>query len=248
MKKVVKKLEVEFKRWGNLIPQYHKEYGTGFHSAPVEWGIYAFPHGFVESFLLGGVGSGNIVNGRRKFLKDENGKKLKIRQVDLFYEWFDEKNQYHKEWRGKYKKLFKGIDPYDVSRFCLDEDTQTLGWEMGKSYVESSWVIENEPRTFKYSGNIWCHFVEVAKRSEILAESGGWILVDIRTYKKLLKKYCDRVKYDSHISINYKWYREAGVEYKPRGRIGGYPLSNISKDWFEVFIEDVTNNKKRKKR
>ena len=74
---------MEFIRYGNLIPQQHdrpsNENDWTFHTPPCEYGFYAFPKGFVEMYLLGGIGSGNVLNGRFKFLKDENGNKITVR-------------------------------------------------------------------------------------------------------------------------------------------------------------------------
>ena len=51
---------MKFIRYGSLVPQYHEldddEGERWFHTAPVEYGFYAFPKGYVEPFLLGGVG------------------------------------------------------------------------------------------------------------------------------------------------------------------------------------------------
>ena len=68
---------MKFIRYGSLTPQYHdiKSYDSP-HTAPVEYGIYAFPKGYVEPFLLGGIGSGNIKNGRFRFLRKNIFKKF----------------------------------------------------------------------------------------------------------------------------------------------------------------------------
>ena len=69
---------MKFIRYGSLVPQYHElddnEGERWFHTAPVEYGFYAFPKGYVEPFLLGGTGSGSLQNGRRKKLRDSNGR------------------------------------------------------------------------------------------------------------------------------------------------------------------------------
>ena len=50
---------MEFVRYGSLKPQYHEIVDNeNFHTPPVAYGFYAFPKGFSESFLLGGIGSG----------------------------------------------------------------------------------------------------------------------------------------------------------------------------------------------
>lgn len=39
-----------------------------------QYSTYAFPKGYVEPFLLGGIGSGSLQNGRRKKLRDSDGR------------------------------------------------------------------------------------------------------------------------------------------------------------------------------
>ena len=77
----------EFIRYGNLSPQIHKipknPEDRSYHTAPVEKGFYAFPRGFIETFLLGGSGSGSLQNGRFRKLRDSNGNPIKIAQDDL---------------------------------------------------------------------------------------------------------------------------------------------------------------------
>jgi hypothetical protein len=177
----------KFKRWGSLVPQSHTPNSEDFNAAPVKYGIYAFPIYYMEEFLLGGVGNGSIKNGRWKFLKDKNGKKLKARYIDLFNESKDKKHNHYREWKDEYKELFKDINPDSVSRYYPNKEECLIAWEE-EILIESNWLIENKPNIFEYSGNVWCHFSPVAKRNEILSESGGWILVDMLTYRKLLKK------------------------------------------------------------
>ena len=45
---------ISFVRWGNLNPVKHKEHSKkeDFHVAPKKKGIYAFPCGYVERFLI----------------------------------------------------------------------------------------------------------------------------------------------------------------------------------------------------
>ena len=77
----------EFIRYGNLSPQMHKipknPEDRSYHTAPVEKGFYAFPRGFIETFLLGGSGSGSLQNGRFRKLRDSNGKPIKVAYDDV---------------------------------------------------------------------------------------------------------------------------------------------------------------------
>ena len=69
--------KMTFKRWGTLAPQAHYR-GDDFykyHDSPVKMGIYAFPDRFA---WYPGVGGPSICNGRKYYVRDENGKKIMI--------------------------------------------------------------------------------------------------------------------------------------------------------------------------
>ena len=118
---------MEFIRYGNLIPQQHdrptNENDWTFHTPPCEYGFYAFPKGFVEPFLLGGIGSGNVRNGRFKFLKDENGNKIYVEFGDFFSEEYDDKT-YKIYVKDKWLPLLKknGLKYNDIVAYVEDED------------------------------------------------------------------------------------------------------------------------------
>jgi hypothetical protein len=223
---------MKFKRYGSLIPQEHKIHNGDWHIAPMKMGIYAFPVGFEEDFLLGGVGAGNIQNGRYRFLRDKNKKKIFCSYNELFVpNSIDEKLHIS----DKYKILLKGIDPYKIYPYYIGDDGllefPVITYNTDKKF---NWVIENEPIKFEYNGDIWCHFMFVAKRYEILNQIGDWILVDIKTYKTLLKRYTNVIKFDD--------YKAWGNTLILGNGINGYPISKFSKDYFEVFIENPKKN------
>lgn len=69
------KTSYEFIRWGTLGLQIHKEASLpgnsedrDFHIAPTKKGIYAFPKGYVETFLLG-VSPENIIEEKGSWIK-----------------------------------------------------------------------------------------------------------------------------------------------------------------------------------
>ena len=64
---------ISFVRWGNLNPVKHKEHSKkeGFHVAPKKKGIYAFPCGYVERFLIWG----SYTDHWNRYIVDDNGNK-----------------------------------------------------------------------------------------------------------------------------------------------------------------------------
>lgn len=97
------KTSYEFIRWGTLGLQIHKEASLpgnsedrDFHIAPTKKGIYAFPKGYVETFLLG-VSPENMIPGkdlmedfsifvmRMEIKLIENSTTMKIITINLGY-------------------------------------------------------------------------------------------------------------------------------------------------------------------
>lgn len=185
---------MKFIRWGSLVPQEHDidENERGYHTPPVKKGFYAFPVGHVETFLLGGVGLGSIQNGRWTYLRDKQGNKMKGTKDEYLSEnWSDNIMQRCKE---------------------LNIRLDILGWDEKTKCV----LVENKPKKFDYNGNIWCHLEDDVKRHEIISQIGSWILLDMNTYKKALKKEISKMNYQKAVT---------GIGY--------------CKDHMEVYIESI---------
>ena len=233
--------KLKFIRYGSLVPQYHKRDEIWFHTAPVEMGFYAFPEHYKEMFLLGGVGHGNIRNGRYRFLKDENGKKLMVALKD-FYEEPSNGCCYYDKWRIKeeYEKLLKSqkLTWKDVFPYVEDENgifdgcMPTVEESEGKLYPIR---IENKPRKFTYSGNLWHHLdvanengsVKLVAPGDIIRRSGSWIETTTDVFAKALKKY-DTIRKNSTFQRGHY-----------SGCASGVPNSWFDNDNLEVFIERI---------
>lgn len=234
---------MNFVRFGNLVPQKHDINRGTYHTAPVKFGIYAFPKGYVEPFLLSGVGRGNIQNGRWKFVKDRNGKKLyasfnelfnsfKIKNTDSTIESVEELKL---EFTDEYKTLFKNINPYQFQVYQLDENGILLptSWYLyseEESDKKVYWVIQNKRNEFTYTGNVWTHLMYNMKPFEILRRSNEWVLVNIKTYEKALKSYISRYKFTRA--------KDMGAFIHTHDT-SGLPLEYLDLDMIEVFIEKV---------
>lgn len=241
---------MKFIRYGSLVPQDHDiSDGTFFHTPPVERGIYAFPEGFVEPFLLGGIGSGSLQNGRYSYLKDENGNRF----IGTYSDFYGKDNKTHESsyyswtydgWLPEWEEYFKKhkiklndarlwvLHSTDAEQSAAAEDAEQL-----KDTRSYSIVVENKPRRFTHSGNIWHHFtdepewVQFVKPCDVIRRSGSWVETDIRTYKKALEKFIRCSRYDAHVN------RDTHKTYD--GPSSGVPLKYFDKDWCEVFIEEV---------
>lgn len=112
---------------------------------------------------------------------------------------------------NKLKKLYPGKK---IDDFSLDN----------KGYI----IIKNKPVRFKYTGEIWHHFGEYVRSSVILRRTTYWVLIGIRSYNKALVRAIAREK--------ERCFRTFGLS----SNISGTPLTHISKDYFEVYIESAT--------
>lgn len=228
---------MEFIRYGSLKPQYHEidVNERNFHTPPVNYGIYAFPKGFSEPFLLGGIGSGNIKNGRWKFVKDENGKKLYVKKKEFYIEEYDDKT-YNYLIAEPYKTILakQKLTHNDVKLYKEDDGVNN-GFVDNDEYAYV--VVQNKPTRFKYNGLIWHHLdyygnVWLCTPGDVIKRVGAWVLTDMKTYEKCLKKYLYQKKYER--AIMYK-----GENYVSVTNINGIPLSLIDLDEFEVYIEKI---------
>jgi hypothetical protein len=238
---------MKFVRRGNLVPQQHDQDDEErtYHTAPVEYGIYAFPIGYVEYFLLGGIGAGNVRNGRYSFLKDKNKKKLMVRLDEFYGTSIDEYSKKPEMDRSiilpPYDALVRsyGLTWKDVYPYVEDEDGIIDKYIDNECYSDGKLypiAFKNKPKYFEYNGNIWHHLTDeggsrgnlkYVKTEEILKRSGCWVLTDMKTYERALKKKVKVIK------------RTAFAESHMSGCSSGYPLHYFDKDWAEVFIEKV---------
>lgn len=234
---------MEFIRYGSLALQSHNIKNDSYHTAPVKKGIYAFPKGYVEEFLISGVGGGSIENGRYHFIKDKKGQKIKVTIDD--FEWDRNWCSVFALKDSVWKKLRKiGIKPRKTAVYLKNQKKVTEFLHKDDFVQEMYLVKENHPTRFKHNGKIWHHLDEVTiwydgkpckdrekrliPKDKILKESGSWVLTDIKTYEKALKKYVATLKYMFH-----------GVYCEVKGFPSGFPLNDLSFDNFEVYIEKL---------
>lgn len=142
---------ISFVRWGNLNPVKHKEHSKeeGFHIAPKKKGIYAFPCGYVERFLIWV----SYTDEWNRYVFDDNGNKI---EDDIDSELSD----------IELKKLLKKrhIKKNDVSSKYSEEDQC---WYL---------VYKMQPKKFGYNVDIWHHFGDyVGDKKEILEKYEDWV-------------------------------------------------------------------------
>lgn len=214
--------DIYFIRWGNLNSVKHDEgrlssddENRTYHTAPCYKGIYAFPNGYIEPFLLGG----SFMDKRCNFLLDENGNKIDCN------DFFDLKNNgLDLVIKPKYLKLIKkkGLRARDLHTY-YDEENE-------KSYVQ---YLRVKIKKFKYTGDIWHHLEDYVKdKNDIIKVVGSWVKTSYKVYLDALRRCDVQSRFESY--MNFK---------TGKMDISGDPhttsLKYYSKDHYEVFIEHL---------
>lgn len=229
---------MEFIRYGSLVPQKHNEHCGECHEAPVEYGIYAFPIHYVEEFLLGGVGSGNLQNGRYKILRYKNGKKIKLRvdeicNINEDCHW-SKSLDYKDEFINIIKENYPDVKPEDINIYS--EELNKFIY-LYRDILEDKPILKEKPLTFcisrkpnifNHKGLIWSHLSifgnKIINPGDIIQIKGDWILTDIKTYERGFKKYINKLNYEFRLC---------------KDRTGRASKKLYDKDWLEVFIEKI---------
>lgn len=257
LREIKRKDSYQFIRWGTLSPQKHKEASLPdeertFHTAPVKYGIYAFPKGYIEPFLLGDSHNPDrCKNGRYLWLRDNDGNKITRAQ------WYEsrEGKTFMDDWiiKPEWIELLKirGIKKKDID-FCFPFDEfDDEKWENDNLHYV---IYSPPPKKFIYSGMIWHHldgyyktehpwdiekgyfardtndFKKIIPDKDILDRKGSWIKTTMSVYLRALKK----------MTTLYRWYSyfKGSSKENRHGNPHTHPFQ-ISKDDFEVFIEKV---------
>lgn len=183
--------DVSFVRFGNLSPVKHKEHRlvkyyeewecSDYHVSPRYKGFYAFPRGYISTFLLSGTTSWC------RFFLDENGRRVSWSD---FYN-YDENN----------KAIVKPEYMHLIKKRHIRKNMihpQKFGDEF--------WIIYMpHPKRFKYNGYIWSHLEDFVKEEDIIERERRWIKTTFNVYCKALRRsdihdrfrtYMESEKYD----------------------------------------------------
>lgn len=208
--------DIYFYRWGNLNPVKHKESRNkkdeSMHVAPRVMGVYAFPRGYVERFLIGG----DYTNHSNRILLDEDGNK--IDSNDFWDLGGDEIRPY-----PKFKKLLKKL------HIRVKDVSEEYDGEKEYFYM----IYKVRPHKFEYTGELWHHLGEYCEPSDIIERTKHWVKTSFKAYCRALHK-CDT-------SERFYSYLGCVLERKGKERHGNphtHP-SVFTKDHYEVFIEHI---------
>lgn len=170
---------IKFIRYGGLSPVKQRGYDpseTTFHSPPARRGIYAFPEGAVEPFLLGS----RVFDPRRmrRLTPDE------VRKVERIEKRLEGSYTYPRVryvWPNQKMK-----DKFDqmVNGTLLDQ-------QKADEYARKNQFMAKDinRREFTYTGNIWSHLDEyIDDPTKIIKRKAAWVLTDFDTWREAYKK------------------------------------------------------------
>lgn len=212
-----KNFTYNFIRFGALSQMDQTTYGNDtFHSPPKKKGIYAFPEGLVDRFLLGATNDPRNPSHKSYWLKDENGDRIISKDF-----WDDNWNQKADSYgvNKKYQSLIK------KNKIRIKDIFELSDYKLGEN---SKWFIcvYKKPRKFKYNGEIWCHLAEHLKPEHIIELSGTWVKVTMEDYLYALKQ-------ERH-SLRKEMIKLFGIAWKDHD-----PFRHYCTDHLEVFIEKI---------
>jgi hypothetical protein len=168
---------IKFVRFGGLSPVKQDHYlanTDSFHNPPVKLGIYAFPHGYEEFFLLGSTDDPSHISGKSAWLKDENGNLL-IEEEHMKYIGYD-KGKEQTEYSDKLERLCRKLD---IAKKYLRSAKKD-----GKFYI----TYLKKPKIFDYKGEIWHHLGDMLKPHEIIEKKKSWYKTTYENYIKAFNK------------------------------------------------------------
>ena len=210
---------MKFTRFGVLSPQKQVSYGKdSFHAAPCKKGFYAFPHPYVEKFLLGATDNPTNSSYKSSWLKDDDGNHILYKDVEQDYDYKNNIYNYTSEFKKFLKK--RKIKETDLSHTYKDG-------------IENSVMIYfKKPHIFEFDGVIWHHLYDVLKMSPM---SSDWIKTDIETYKKAL----DLERHNNKTNFLREAHKQGWIDDNDSWIRGSDGLNLYVKDHLEVFIERI---------
>jgi len=228
--------KIKFIRFGGLSSVKQKHYlpdhneNNTFHNPPRKKGVYAFPHKYVDKFLLGATDHPAQKNSKTYWIKDEDNNLLKNTELT-----FDDNGDYvaSKKLKRilKHRKIKLSDVGYQAKKYIPEGNHSGVYL----SYYLTAYI---KPKIFKYEGEIWHHFIDDTKPSEILDRTENWILSTYIDYCKIFKRtkhkdlsWIHEIYGDSDKKL--KFNEMANKVYKYTGGL------SVAIDHLEVFIEKV---------
>lgn len=210
-------------RYGNVVPFEqasfaHDESKISFHAAPARVGLYAFPRGYEEPFLLSSDGSNSPdrLTQRSFYLKDSEGKR---------FNWKDEVNESYNSTLHKYERI---VTPE------VNKALNKVGYRTRDIFeVEGFICVMKKPHVFRYEGELWHHLKKHTPEDEVIDTHGSWVKSSFGAWSEAFR----RTKHE-----DLKYIRKDSPQARQLLHLDPYKHGRggfISRDHLEVFFQRV---------
>jgi len=218
--------KIKFIRYGGLnsYKQEHRkpDNDKDFHNPPRKSGFYAFPHKYVDFFLLTATNYPSDISGKTIWLKDDNGNIVK---ENIKYEYDNKSKRDIIVVSEHVNELLKKKNielKYLRSFYNEKEDVYYLAYY-------------KKPKIFEYYGNIWHHLGENCENFEIIDRTNFWYLTSYDSYLKAFNKNRHQLLKEIH-KDHFNESKELLNRIDPYRKSPSYTYAI---DDLEVFIEKL---------
>lgn len=206
--------------YGGLSPLKQRHYETdpaekSYHNPPCRRGIYAFPKGYEEIFMISATSKIGHISNKTFRLKDASGENLK--------------------WDDHILKRENGTLLY------ISQKAKSLlrqrGIKPNQAYKDSSdnIAVLRKPRHFNHTGDLWHHLIDQVDPKDLLDQKGSWIKTTFKVWQEAFKVRSHQDMRYLHGEIGFEDLKKStiGPKIDPYKKTGG----GFSTDHLEVFIE-----------
>ena len=184
------------------------------HNPPRRRGLYAFPRGYEDLFLIGSTMQPEHISQKSFRLKDAEGNLLPY--AEHVVENYDLKRGASLKISDELRKILKSRRIRQKRLFCDD-----------KGYI----AVLRPPRTFRYTGELWHHLAQYTHPIDIIDSSGSWVKTSFKAWKNAFARAKRADLRSIHKDADWK-----------NGAVPRDPYRNpfrllVSVDALEIFIE-----------
>ena len=221
----IKRSDGLWSHYGELSPliQHHftsNEEKKTFHNPPRRKGLFLFPKGYEEMFLIGSTMQPQHISNKSYLLKNTAGECLT---------W---KDHITEEYRAHETTRILGNELQKLLKRCKIKQKQLF------CDAQGCIAVLRRPKVIQYKGELWHHLGEFVKDEEILASTGSWVKTSYETWKQAFRK-------NQHSALK-QLHKEDDIrkEMKESGLLGRNPYKSkmrisVSRDELEVFITRI---------
>lgn len=226
--------EGQWTRFGGLsaLKQEHfnsKAFAEGrstFHAPPRRSGLFAFPRGYEEPFLIGSTCDVGHISNKSFRLRNPANKK----QVLLWDEHITEND------------FGRAVAASAELRQILKQ--KNIALKQLTSDDDGNIIVLRKPRQFTYKGELWHHLKEQVQPKDIIEEKGSWVLTSFSSWQKAFKAVQHEDRQDLHATKKIGSEDALWKEFRAKRALATDPYSQtspltMSRDHLEVFIERV---------